>query len=271
MVRSPHSDSAWSPVPLARSAGAVIQARANGRTYRIAVSTPQADPPEGGFPSLIVLDGAALFATIAETERRLSHRPEATGVQPTVIIGVGHDGDGLYDGPQRHCDFTPGPSVDAGVGPCETGGADRFLDFLTEELPTLAAQRAVLDPGRRALMGHSLAGYFSLHALIRRPAAFAAYGAISPSIWWNPAHILQGLKTLSAPSPRLFLAVGALEQPPAGSPKADRRMVGAAEDVAAAARAAGLAEVQSLVLPDENHASVVAPAAARFLRFIGAA
>ncbi|RZJ27572.1 MAG: alpha/beta hydrolase, partial [Brevundimonas sp.] len=268
MATSSHPDSHWKPLVAPRTRSRTVVAEASGHSYRISLCVPEGPPPEGGFASLVVLDGGALFQSVADAERRLSHRPEATGVTPRVIIGVGHDGDALYHPGQRFRDFTPGPAVaDDEANRHETGGADALLAFLMDQLLPLVEQTVSLAPTRRALIGHSLAGYFTLYALIQRPDAFATYGAISPSLWWNPALILEAIAALPRPAPGLYLAAGALEQAPAGAPRADRRMIGALTDLKAATDAAGWTDTALTVFPDENHASVVLPAAQRFLKF----
>ncbi|GAA0627530.1 alpha/beta hydrolase-fold protein [Brevundimonas kwangchunensis] len=269
MVRSSHHDSSWAPLVAPRARTRTVRAEANGHDYRISVSVPDSAPPPEGFPSLIVLDGGALFQSVADTERRLAHRAETSGVQPTVVIGVSHDGDALYDGAQRSRDFTPGPAVaDKAANRSETGGADAFVTFLIDQVLPLAGELAPLDPTRRHLFGHSLAGLFSLHALATRPGVFATHGAVSPSLWWNPDLIRSGLTALSGPAPRLFLAAGALEDPPAGSPKAARRMIGELTELHQALKTAGRIETGLTIFPDENHGSVVLPAAGRYLRFL---
>lgn len=268
MTVSSHSDPEWRPFLLDRATTRVVRAAANGHAYRISVFTPDAAPPEGGFPSMIVLDGTALFATVAETANRLSRRPEVTGVRPAVIIGIGHDGEGLYDLAQRHRDFTPGPAADcAEANQHETGGADRFLDFLIDEVLPLVAQTVALDPARHALAGHSLAGLFTLHALASRPAVFTAYGAISPSIWWNKDGVMRAISGLSNPTPRLFLAAGARERLASGAPRGGRRTVESIEELGVLA--ATRIETALNIFTDEDHGSVVSVATTRFLRFSG--
>ena len=267
MTRSSHLDQDWTPVLLPRASTRRVRAQTSGYGYRVSLSVPEGPVPPGGFPSMIVLDGGALFATVAETERRLSHRPEATGVSPTVIIGVGHDGDAIYDTAQRHRDFTPGPAAtERDSDAYETGGATDMLEFLTEQVLPLAGRQAALHPGRRSLMGHSLAGYFTLYAMTLRPDAFSAYGAISPSIWWNPGLVSQGVARMQDRSPSLFLAAGELEEVAGDSIRARRRMIGALNDFAGSAEGS-VARLQTTIFSDENHASVVGVAAARFLRF----
>lgn len=219
---------------------------------------------------MMVLDAGALFATVAETERRLALRTEVTGVEPTVIIGVGHDGDDLYDPVQRHRDFTPGPAAnERAMDRYETGGAAQMLDVLTGEVVPLIGGEVALNPIRRSLFGHSLAGYFALYAMTTRPEAFAAYAAISPSIWWDPERLAHGLDTMADATPALFLAAGALEEVAGDSPRAKRRMVGALKDFSDAA-AGRVQRLQCTIFPSENHASVVGVAATAFLRFASA-
>ena len=245
-----------------------VVADSNGQSYGITLCVPEGDAPDGGWPSLVVLDGGALFQSVADAERRLSHRPDATGVTPRVIIGVGHDGESLYHPPQRFRDFTPGPAVaDDEANRNANGGGPALLAFLSDQLMPLIGGTVPLNPAKRALLGHSLAGYFTLYALTTRPDAFGVWGAISPSLWWNPTLILDAVPALPAPGPALYLAAGSLEEAAAGSARADRRMIGALNDLKAAADAAGWTDTTLSVFPDENHASVVLPAAQRFLKF----
>lgn len=269
MNLSPQPDPIWSPYTLPRAMTRIVTAAANGHDYRLLISIPKDPPPAAGFPMLLVLDGNALFPTVAETERRLSHRTEVTGVEPMVIVGVGPSHTDLYDTAQRHRDFTPGPPLLAeDAGRFETGGADAFLSFLLDEVVPLATTQVSVDPSRISLMGHSLAGYFALDVLTRRPTAFAGYAAVSPSIWWNPARLSQAVDDMDATSARLLLAVGRREQDdndPA-SRRNQRRMVDAVEDMSARLSARLPGQVDVCVFPNEDHASVVSVAAVRALR-----
>ena len=89
-------------------------ARANGQAYRISVWVPPGTPPPGGFPTICVLDANALFGTFVELVRRSSRRPDATGIVPTAVVGIAHDGDDLFAEALRRRDFTAGPAAGAG-------------------------------------------------------------------------------------------------------------------------------------------------------------
>jgi uncharacterized protein len=63
------------------------------------------------------------------------------------------------------------------------GGADRFLDFLVDDVrPTLASQYR-MDATDHGLIGFSAGGAFVCNALFSRPDAFARYICGSPSLY----------------------------------------------------------------------------------------
>src|SRR5687768_12731246 len=74
--------------------------------YRIFVSRPKGEPPEGGFPVLYVLDGNAMFAGFAETRRMV----EWTDAGKAIVVGVGYPTDMAYD-VRRIDDFTGAPTT----------------------------------------------------------------------------------------------------------------------------------------------------------------
>src|SRR5690606_34790021 len=74
------------PVTLPRSSQRVI--RHAGADYQLQVAWPASPPPPGGYPVVYLLDAHAGFATAAESERARSHRTDATGVPPTVVVGI---------------------------------------------------------------------------------------------------------------------------------------------------------------------------------------
>ncbi|GAB4071597.1 ferri-bacillibactin esterase BesA [Ancylobacter sonchi] len=261
--------------------------RGGGAPYRIFLALPKGPAPPAGFPVLYLLDANASFATLVEAQRRGGERPAGTGIGPTVLVGIGHAAGGLYDRARRTFDYTAGPGREMlaaadGRAPDTrmTGGRDAFLAFLRDELKPAVAARAPVDGGRQVLVGHSLAGGFVLDVFGRDSAAFAAYVAISPSIWWDEARLTDGLSHIDG-APRLSVIVGEWEQElapwlrerPAEAEIAERldgaAMVDRAEAFAMRARAAlgGRGAARFERLAGEDHASVVAPALTRALRF----
>lgn len=190
-----------------------------GEAYRIFVSRPPGEAPEGGFPVLYVLDGNALFAGFAEARRIQSHGEEK--LDRMIVVGIGYPGDTAYSA-RRLADFTPPPpqplpAAQAKLADLPMGGNERFLSFIMDTLRPEIARRHPVNAGRQSLYGHSLGGLFALHVLYSRPEAFHAIIAASPSLWWDDQAILHqerafttriGQTAAPGPMARLLLLVG---------------------------------------------------------------
>lgn len=249
--------------------------QANGGLYRISVALPTGSVPATGFPVLYLLDAGATFATVVETHRRLARRSDATGVGPACIVGIGHESSSLYDSELRQRDFL-------------ATGAVSFLQYLNAELQPRIERVFSVNPARRVLVGHSLAGLFTLWTLAMRPQSFSAYVSLSPSLWSDPglqeqvADFRKNLEEdLTGTQPRVFIGVGGWEEmlPPwmeqqSGSEeirarRLQRRMVSNAEAFAQALQnLEDGPETQFQLFPEEDHASVFAVGISRAMRFV---
>jgi len=192
-----------------------IIASKEGLNYTIFISAPEGAPPSGGFPVLYVLDGNAWFGLAAEIARL----DELEG-GPSIVVGVGYAVHTLYDDLRRDYDFTLGPPLrpQSASAAAKFGGAAAFLDFLRHDLREAVGKIYPINIRRQSLFGHSLGGYFVLHALFAEPDAFATYVAASPAIWWDDTTLKAEEKTFTAhfPSgsarPTVLITVGGLEQ-----------------------------------------------------------
>ena len=239
----------WQDVTLPQAEQRILHSTHTGRDYRIFVSQPRHEPPPGGYPVLYVLDGNALFPSLAIQAQALEGRPDPKLRQSLLVVGIGYPGDALYDLKARAEDYTPDAEDRQRLPdrePSPHGGAERFLDFLEQELKPMIAARHPVDPQRQTLFGHSYGGLFTLYTLLNRPQAFSGYVAASPSIWWYQGYIERTLATFEARArqqpvdARLLLTVGSAEEPTADDPLTDprkrhmaaRRMIGNARDLA---------------------------------------
>lgn len=261
-----------------------------GAHYQISVAMPKEPAPEEGFPVIYLLDANASFATVVETHRRLSRRPDATGVGPAIIVGIGHDTQKLYDTALRQRDFTPArPAADqaprGGAGQAaadNNSGAAEFLAFIQTQVQPLIQQEFAVAADRQVLAGHSLAAFFTLWVLASQPAAFHGYIALSPSLWWDTG-LLDQLATLPSESAnrRVYLAVGEWEEALApwqlGQPgsaeilqrRQQRRMVSNVHkcaEVLAARLTNG--QLQCQTFDDEDHASIFAVGISKGMRMM---
>lgn len=270
------ASSAWAhgaivPAPFSRRFK--LHSRHVGDDFVIDIALPPPYlPGPAPWPVLFVTDGNLAFATAAATMGILPLEPGGPG--PACVVGIGYDlaGEGEHAEhlSRRNRDLTPRRDeawearmraapppfrLEDGV---QTGGGDRFLDFVIDELkPWLAANFAV-DIGDCTLAGSSFGAALSLYALFTRPGAFRGHLAISPSLWWAN-HQLIGLEEEFARShadldAALFLCVGGAEE--AQAPEA--RMVSGFRGFASKIEARGYPSLRLTheVLPGETHVSV---------------
>jgi len=277
-----------SPVVLLDTEQRTVTARGGGE-YRIFIARPKAPPPAEGYPVLYALDGNAVIAPFWSLLRTYVGRDDLSGFEPGIVVAVGYPTDQPLDMRRRSMDYTPAkatPTTGTYLKPEMTGGADRFLDFVENELKPLIERDFKIDKGRQAIFGHSFGGLFALHTLFTRPQAFQTYIAASPSIWWADRAILQTEKSFAMRNEpldgrRLFLMVGGYEQ--TLHPRLEK--AGDANEVAARLKsrrmvdeARGLAERLSALkdrglavrfeeIPGETHTSVVPFAVIKGFRF----
>ncbi len=129
---------------------------------------------EDAYPVLYVLDGhERRFHEVTGTARTLASFQR---MPPVIVVAI--------PSTHRTRDLTPSTSDRSAGVPSDAGGADRFLQFLRDELIHYV-NATFRTTGHRTLIGASFGGLFAVHALHNHPEAFDAYLAISPSLWWN--------------------------------------------------------------------------------------
>ena len=121
---------------------------------------------------IYLLDGPDHFHHMTGIVRFLAQE----GVIPDMIVVA-------VANTNRTRDLTP-KTDSSDVEFSKSGGADRFLQFLTEELMPYVQKNYRTDP-YKILIGHSFGGLFAIHTMLNNPDAFNAYIAVSPSLWWN--------------------------------------------------------------------------------------
>ena len=152
------------------------------RHYRIWLGRPL--KVSAANPVAYLLDGnAAMAALDTQLLNRLSHSPT-----PPVLVAVGYATPLRIERTARTFDYTPQVGEGAQRDPLTdvpSGGAEQFLDLLTQQIRPLINQRLEEKPTRQVLWGHSYGGLLVLYTLMTRPDAFDEYAAASPSLWWN--------------------------------------------------------------------------------------
>jgi predicted alpha/beta superfamily hydrolase len=145
------------------------------------------------FPVVYLLDGNFTFDIATATLDKYAMFAMTDSV---ILIGIGYK-DPMEMDSLRDRDFTF-PKALPEYGMSNSGGGERFLEFINHELIPLIDQQFQTDTNQRILIGHSLGGYFTLFALLRnaqkgiRP--FSHYIAGSPSLHYNNYFLFRELK-----------------------------------------------------------------------------
>ena len=151
---------------------------------RLPASYDSAEPPRR-YPVVYVLDGGTAqdFPHIAG----LAQHGEISGTfDEVILVGITTE-NRIWEltFPTRDERYTTymranGQPVDFAGG----GGSAEFRRHIAEEVIPFIEGRFRTD-GRNALVGESLAAFFVVDTLLRQPALFDDYVAISPSLWWD--------------------------------------------------------------------------------------
>jgi predicted alpha/beta superfamily hydrolase len=140
-----------------------------GQKRYIQVVLPQKSNPAKKYDVLYVLDGDGNTKLASDVQRFLE---DEAYMPPIIIVGVLNI--------DRNHDLTP-VHIDENK---TSGGGDKFLDFLKDELIPYINKTYPSD-GENTIFGHSLGGLFVMYALLNEPQTFASCIAADPSFWYN--------------------------------------------------------------------------------------
>lgn len=129
-----------------------------------------------------------------------------------IVVGVTWGGTNPNPDSLRARDYTP-TNV---KGTPQSGGADKFLSFMKEELFPFVEKNYRVDKNDRTLVGCSLGGLFTMYTLFTHPEMFQRYVAASPAFTWDNNVLYQFEKKYAAnksnPPAKLFMCVGGVER-----------------------------------------------------------
>lgn len=163
---------------------------------------PGYETSQDRYPVLFLLDGPRHFSYATGMVDYLSRYAEAAA--PAIVVDI----------EQQHRGRDMTPTSDR-QNPNDSGGADRFLAFLSKELvPHVRSRYRTKAP--LALWGYSLSGLFAFHALLAQPELFDGYILASPSLWWDDGLLLRRaaafFKQHGSLEGKMFFGVGANER-----------------------------------------------------------
>lgn len=194
-----------------------IKSKNTGHDYLIQIYKPPVAPPQQGYPVLYILDGNATFPSAANIAQSIGAGSAKLGLDPLMIVAVGYPQQKTFDVQKRAYDYTPKPSAEfQAQSKYKYGGADKFINFLNDELKPEIAKQFPINSQQQSLYGHSFGGLLVLYHFFQKPDAFQRYFAASPSLWFDQGMLFQPLNHWQSQkqsnSPMLLTTVGTHEQ-----------------------------------------------------------
>lgn len=129
-----------------------------------------------------------------------------------IVVGVTWGGVNPNPDSLRARDYTPTKEARSP----QSGGADKFLSFMKEELFPFIEKNYKADNNNRTLMGCSLGGLFTLYTLFTKPELFTGYAAASPAVGWDREVLYKYEKEFSerklAKPVRVYMTIGDVER-----------------------------------------------------------
>lgn len=269
--------------------------KVNDRAYRLFVSIPTRRPvPPEGHAVVYLIDGNLHFGIAVDTARIQACWPDV--IDP-VVVGIGYPTDSVNQAlDQRMIDLTTPISEERlkkgfiAKMPRPTtgyGGMDEYFRVIEEEVKPRVEALVAINKLEQVLMGHSLGGLTTLHALFRHTASFQQFVAIAPSIWYNDRAVLAHEAAFSERvragqvKARALISVGELESTfrfVPGLPASEQdfrdmteecRMVPNVQELGArlAALASPQFEIETVVHAGDDHNMVPPAGIARGIRF----
>jgi predicted alpha/beta superfamily hydrolase len=146
-----------------------------------------------------LFDPALSFAGSWRVDRTLD-RACRRGLE-AVVVGIANAG------PARLDEYSPWPGPDGG------GAGARYLAFVTDTVKPLIDQRfrTLPEAEHTGIAGSSMGGLMALYAFFRQPDRWGFAAALSPSLWFAQAELLELVAGSGPPRGRLYLDVGLLE------------------------------------------------------------
>lgn len=261
----------------------IIESDITGREYQISVALPlNYSESTESYPVLYAVDANGQFGTVVETVRILNYD---INFPPLLIVGIGYPVGGrqiFADGP-RAIDLTPTQDIDwldamtgAGIyAPNGSGGADKFLQFIREELMDAIESTYRADSSDRSFYGHSFGGLFGIYALFQDETPFDRMIIGSPSLWWDNRYMFrmeeEFSQTHSNLPARVFMSVGCDEDDELHVESGGwGRMVTNFNDFVDVIKRRSYEGLvwHHMCFEDENHGSVIPATISRGLRYI---
>lgn len=186
-----------------------VESEGIGRGYHIYVMLPQGydESSHEEYPTIYLLDGGALFPLLSGYYRYLNFGEE---IPDAILVGISYGSDTFEGGNYRSTDFTAKSSERD-----YWGGAEKFQQFLSDELMPLIESTYHSRVDRRVIFGQSIGGQFVLYTAMTRPNLFWGHIASNPALHRNLPFFMAKHAPCDTKSKRskLFVGSGTMDDP----------------------------------------------------------
>jgi predicted alpha/beta superfamily hydrolase len=174
----------------------IITSKITHKEYFIHMSFPKSYSLQDSvtYPVLYVLDGKSTFGYFE------SSYIDSENIKDVILVGISHKVMGIQSQINRFIDYTPFRDTITeqrfekkfGIpnGTIKTGGADKFLECLKEEIVPFIDKHYKTNSDR-GITGHSLGGLFTAYCFVNSDNYFSKFGINSPSFQLNEAIFLE--------------------------------------------------------------------------------
>ena len=181
----------------------------NGQQYVLQISLPSGYANSNKkYPVVFLMDSQRDFPLFTA----LYGQQYYDGFVPEMItVGITWGGDHPNPDSLRARDYTP--TTEQRLP--QSGGADKFLDVIRNEVFPLVEKNYRIDENDKTLVGCSLGGLFTMYTLFTHPEMFNRYVAASPAFMWDNKVLYkyeeQYHANKSNPRVSLFICIGSVE------------------------------------------------------------
>ncbi|MCO1335151.1 alpha/beta hydrolase-fold protein [Microbulbifer sp. OS29] len=158
------------------------------------------------YPLVLVTDADYTFQLISGVTQAPMHFGK---MEEVILVGLSYS---KNSGAQnsRIRDFTPSTNTDWEY---ITGEAPYHATFIKNTILPYAEKSYRLSERGHTFVGNSLGGLFGAYLLLSHPGSFDNYILGSPSVWYDKEMILKLKAKSSTKLRKVFIAVGAFENP----------------------------------------------------------
>ena len=169
----------------------IISSRVLNEERVITIYKPPVHPEYANVvsPVIYVLDGEFYIDYVSSMISLVCER--FVTMPPITVVSI-HNINGL----SRNRDMLPIIAKDSSIFKT-SGGAEKFLQFIRDEVFPFVEKDHRKTP-YRVLIGHSLAGFLTMHTFLQHPEMFNAYLASDPSLWVNNNEYMKVVETTIA-------------------------------------------------------------------------